>query len=103
MRRVLTIVIATLLIALVAGEAEAIGQKRKRRPRGDGSDGCRGPVCARVTADRTTVFAGDSVTFHAMASDPSGAVLKFVWNTTAGRIVGAGPNVMLDTTGIEAP
>ncbi|HEX4948817.1 MAG TPA: PKD domain-containing protein [Blastocatellia bacterium] len=53
-----------------------------------------------VHATASTVCVGDSVAVSATASDPDGDTLTYKWTTTGGRIVGDGPNVTFDTTGL---
>ena len=62
----------------------------------------RPPVCTAVTADRTEVTVGDSVSVTANATDPDGDTLVYTWTATGGRVVGSGPTVTWDTTGLAA-
>lgn len=59
------------------------------------------PPTVSLEADRDSVTDGESVNFLARASDPDNDVLDYTWSTTAGRIVGTGPPVRLDTTGVN--
>jgi hypothetical protein len=54
----------------------------------------------RVHADASTVCVGDTVALSARASDPDGDTLTYKWTTTGGRIVGEGPNVSFDSSGL---
>lgn len=53
-----------------------------------------------VHANASTVCVGDAVAISATASDPDGDTLTYKWTTTGGRIVGDGPNVTFDSTGL---
>ncbi len=53
-----------------------------------------------VHANASTVCIGDAVAINATASDPDGDTLTYKWTTTGGRIVGDGPNVSFDSTGL---
>lgn len=61
----------------------------------------RPPVITALEADRERVTDGEPVHFTARAYDPDGDFLIYTWETTAGRITGTGPNVTLDTTGVN--
>ncbi|MEO5761815.1 MAG: OmpA family protein [Vicinamibacteria bacterium] len=54
------------------------------------------PPTVSLDADKTNVITCDTVRFRANASDPDGDTLTYAWTTTAGKIVGEGPNVTLD-------
>ena len=49
----------------------------------------------------TTVHPGDRVHIVAAASDPDNDPLNFVWQSSVGKITGAGNDVYLDTTGVS--
>jgi hypothetical protein len=53
-----------------------------------------------VHANASTVCIGDTVAVNASASDPDGDTLTYKWTTTGGRIIGDGPNVTFDSTGL---
>jgi len=53
------------------------------------------------SASPSSVHPGDRVHITASASNPSNDPLTFAWQSSGGRIVGSGPEVELDTTGIE--
>jgi outer membrane protein OmpA-like peptidoglycan-associated protein len=58
-------------------------------------------VCC--AAERSTVASGETVGLRAVAFDPDGDGLSYSWTCGAGRIVGSGANVSLDTSGVTPP
>lgn len=54
----------------------------------------------RERASATCTPTTSSVRLSAQATDPDGDTLLYNWNTTAGRIVGDGPNATLDLSGV---
>ncbi len=52
-------------------------------------------------ADRSSVTAGERAQIAATVNDPSGLPLTYTWQTNGGQIVGSGPNVQLDTSGLQ--
>ena len=58
------------------------------------------PPTITCSADRTSVFAGERVHITTNASDPDGDPLTYTWRTNGGQIIGSGPAVDLDTTGL---
>jgi outer membrane protein OmpA-like peptidoglycan-associated protein len=54
-------------------------------------------VCA---ADRSSVAAGQPVQVTATASDAEQGSLTYSWSASGGNVVGSGPSVKLDTTGL---
>lgn len=61
------------------------------------------PPTVTCEAERSTVAPGETLGLRAVASDPDRDSLSYTWATAAGRITGAGPNVSLDTSGVQAP
>jgi outer membrane protein OmpA-like peptidoglycan-associated protein len=59
------------------------------------------PPTVNLEADKPSVVDGESVHLLARAVDPDNDVLIYTWSTTAGRIVGSGPTVTLDTAGVN--
>jgi len=59
------------------------------------------PPTIACSADRTSVFAGERVRIATDARDPDGDTLTYTWRTNGGEIIGNGPSVDLDTTGLQ--
>ena len=59
------------------------------------------PPTMSCSASPSSVHPGDRVHITATASDPDNDALTFAWQSSGGRIVGSGPEVELDTTGVE--
>lgn len=51
--------------------------------------------------ERSEISPGETVRVRANASDPDGDTLTYEWSATAGRIVGSGPSVTFDSTGMR--
>jgi outer membrane protein OmpA-like peptidoglycan-associated protein len=51
--------------------------------------------------ERATVSPGETVRVRAAASDPDGDTLTYEWSASQGRIVGTGPQVTFDSTGMR--
>jgi hypothetical protein len=51
--------------------------------------------------ERSEISPGETVRVRANASDPDGDTLTYEWSATAGRIVGSGPSVTFDSTGMS--
>lgn len=54
------------------------------------------------SADRSSVIAGERVRIRAEGSDPDGDLLTYSWRASGGQIIGSGPSVQLDTSGLSA-
>jgi len=52
--------------------------------------------------ERQQVSPGETVRVRANASDPDGDTLTYEWSASTGRIVGTGPQVTFDSTGMTA-
>lgn len=59
------------------------------------------PRVEELQADKTTVRPGEQVTLIARATDPDGDDLVFEWQSSVGQIIGTGPSVTLDTSGLN--
>lgn len=53
--------------------------------------------------ERSTILPGERVGVRAVGSDPDGDTLTYDWSTTAGSIIGTGPSVTFDSTGMTPP
>ena len=51
--------------------------------------------------ERSEISPGETVRVRANGSDPDGDTLTYEWSATAGRIVGSGPSVTFDSTGMS--
>src|SRR5262245_9422823 len=60
------------------------------------------PPTASCQAANASVLAGETLRWHATASDPDGDSLRYAWTVSNGRISGEGPDATSDTTGITA-
>jgi len=58
------------------------------------------PPTIACSMDRSSVFAGERVHITTNASDPDGDQLTYTWRSNAGQVVGSGPAVDFDTTGL---
>jgi hypothetical protein len=54
------------------------------------------PPTVSLDADKTNAISCDTIRLRANASDPDGDSLTYAWTTSAGNIVGQGPEVTLD-------
>jgi len=59
------------------------------------------PPTMSCSASPSSVHPGDRVHITATASNPDNDPLTFAWQSSGGRIIGSGPEVELDTTGVE--
>jgi flagellar motor protein MotB len=53
--------------------------------------------------ERSEILPGERVGVRAVASDPDGDTLTYEWSATAGSIIGTGPSVTFDSTGMTPP
>jgi outer membrane protein OmpA-like peptidoglycan-associated protein len=58
------------------------------------------PPSMTCSAEHPTVIAGERVAITATVHDESGTPLTYTWHTNGGTILGSGPSVELDTTGL---
>ncbi|HUX68665.1 MAG TPA: OmpA family protein [Terriglobales bacterium] len=59
------------------------------------------PVSLSCAVDPSSIAPGDSAQITATADNPDGNPLTYTWTTSAGQIVGSGPSVSFDSTGLE--
>ena len=95
--RLTVVLVLTSLVGtcapVVASESQ---QKRRRRP----VPRCAGTVCTGVSASRQRLEVGDRVVLRANAVNVDGDELTYRWETTGGRILGAGAEVQFESTGL---
>lgn len=90
-RNFLIIASVVLLLLGVAAALALVLRKSSNDP----------PIVQAIDVDKTTILPGEEVNIAAQASDPNSDQLNYEWTTTAGSIVGSGPDVVLNTWGIE--
>jgi outer membrane protein OmpA-like peptidoglycan-associated protein len=61
------------------------------------------PPVVTCEAERSTVAPGEIVGLRAVAADPDHDPLTYGWTSSAGRVIGTGASVRLDTAGVKAP
>ena len=97
-------VIALLVVALLLGtgnSAFAADSQQKRRKRPIPPPHCAGTICSGVSASLQRIEVGDRVVLRANATNPEVQELTYRWETTGGRILGAGVEVQFDSAGLE--
>ena len=90
-RNLFIIASAALLLLVVAGALVLAFKKSSNGP----------PVVQSIDVDKTTILPGEEVNLIARATDPNDEQLNYEWNSSVGKIIGSGPNVVLNTWGIE--
>jgi hypothetical protein len=60
------------------------------------------PPTITCSTDRSPIMPGERTGITSVASDPDGDPLTFSYSTTGGQIVGSGPKVQFDSTGLSA-
>ncbi|HVA62302.1 MAG TPA: PKD domain-containing protein, partial [Terriglobales bacterium] len=60
------------------------------------------PVSLSCAVEPSSIAAGDQAQITATADNPDGSPLTYTWTASAGQIVGSGPNVSFDSTGLAA-
>jgi hypothetical protein len=60
------------------------------------------PSIGQIDIVPASVNPGERVSVRASATDPDGDELRYQWSTSGGTIRGSGPDVVLDTTGVNA-
>ena len=96
-RLVFALAILSLLCIVASAVAPDSKQKRRKRP----IPHCAGTICSGVSASRQRVEVGDRVILRANATNPEVQELTYRWETTSGRILGAGVEVQFDSAGLE--
>jgi outer membrane protein OmpA-like peptidoglycan-associated protein len=61
------------------------------------------PPTATCQADKPTALAGETIRWHASASDPDGDTLRYSWTVSSGKITGEGADATSDTQGLTPP
>lgn len=59
------------------------------------------PPTISCSTDRSPIMPGERTGITATASDPDGDPLSYSYTTTGGQIVGSGPHVEFDSTGVQ--
>ncbi|HJQ69044.1 MAG TPA: Ig-like domain-containing protein [Blastocatellia bacterium] len=90
-RNLFVIALVVLLLVGVAGALALALRKSSNDP----------PAVEAIDVNKTTILPGEEVNIAARVSDRNGDQLNYEWTTTAGRIVGSGANVVLNTWGVE--
>ena len=90
-RNLFIVASAVLLLLVVAGALVLAFKKSSNDP----------PVVQAIDVDKTTILPGEEVSLIARATDPNDEQLKYEWNSSDGKIVGEGSNVVLNTWGVE--
>ena len=60
------------------------------------------PPTISCSTDRSPILPGERTGITSVASDPDGDPLTYSYSTTGGQIVGSGPKVQFDSTGLSA-
>jgi len=60
------------------------------------------PPTIACSTDRSPIMPGERTGITSVASDPDGDPLTYSYTTTGGQIVGSGPKVQFDSTGLSA-
>ena len=94
----LTVVLVLASFVATCGSVFASESKQKRRKRP--VPRCAGTVCTGVSASRQRIEVGDRVLLRANAVNPDAEELTYRWETTGGRILGAGVEVQLESVGL---
>lgn len=59
------------------------------------------PVIRTIRPGQNSILIGEEVSLTAIANDPDGDVLQYEWSSSAGEILGDGPDVVLRTSSLD--
>jgi len=59
------------------------------------------PVITTIRPGQNSILIGEEVSLTAVANDPDGDILQYEWASSAGEILGNGPDVVLRTSGSD--
>ncbi len=90
-RNLFIIAAAVLLLLVVAGAVVLAVRRSSNDP----------PVVQAINVNKTAILPGEEVSLIARAMDANDEQLNYEWNSSVGKIIGSGPNVVLNTWGVE--
>ena len=95
-----TLALVAALIPLHLATSAFAGSVQRRRKKTPPPIRCYYVYCTGITADRTTLTAGQTAALEASCALPDGLPLTYRWSTTGGRIESVGPRATFDSAGV---